>query len=148
MKAVSNEYKNEIKQLGKQIDAYIITSESAIFPSDTINSITLHYEGSILKSVMKQLDIETTEDIPVGTNFECFFGVLVDNEYEDISLGNFIVYSSEKQEDSNSYKLVCYDKLLNSMKEYNHIDITYPITIRDYISRICQELHIPSVLCH
>ena len=112
MKAVSNEYKNAIKQLGKQIYASIITSESERFTSETINSITLHYEGSILKSVMKQLDIDINEDIPVGTNFDCFFGVLVGNEYEEILLGNFIVYSSEKQEDSNSYKLVCYDKLL------------------------------------
>ena len=61
-------------------------------------------------------------------------------EYEYINYGNYVVYSSEKQEDTNSYKIVCYDKMLYSMKDYTTMNITYPITIRSYLQAICDTL--------
>ena len=62
--------------------------------------------------------------------------------YDYISYGNYIVYKSEKQEDLNSYKITCYDKMLYSMVDYSGLDITYPITIRDYIDRICESINL------
>jgi hypothetical protein len=48
----------------------------------------------------------------------------------------------EKQEDTMSYKITCYDKLLFSMKDYAKMPITYPITIRSYINALCSFLGI------
>lgn len=63
-------------------------------------------------------------------------------EYEYLNFGNYIVFSSEKQEDTYSYKIKCYDKMLYSMKPYQNINITYPITIRNYITTLCNHLNL------
>ena len=143
MKAVSNSYKTTIKELGREIDAtikYTLNNEQIELGANDINSMTPHYEGNILKSVMKQLDIDCNQDIPLGTILEAKFGVKVNGTYEYISFGKFVVYSSEKQEDLKSYKIVCYDKMLYSMKDYENLNIQYPISIRDYLNAICTHL--------
>ena len=143
MKSISNNYKNEIWQFGRQIDSIITYEEdgdTVELGKSQLNSVTPHYQGSILKSVMKQLDIDSNVDIPIGTVLNYQFGVLVNNQYEYIDFGNYIVYSSEKQEDTLSYKIVCYDKMLYSMKDYEVMEISYPITIRNYINAICTHI--------
>lgn len=139
MRAHTNDYKNNIKLLGRQIDSYIQYDDVTIEGED-IYSITPHYEGSILKSVMKQLDIECRQDIPLGTEINCSFGVLVNDSYEYINFNSYIVYSSEKQEDTNTYKIVCYDKMLNAMTPYENMNLTYPMSIRNYLGAICNKL--------
>ena len=142
MKTITSGYKNQIKKIGREIDCnvyYTISNVDYGLGGDDLNSVSLHYEGDILKSVMKQLDIDSNVDIPIGTILECEFGLKVSGEYEYISLGNFIVYSSEKQEDKNSYKIICYDNMLNAMRDYESF-CSYPITIRDYIESLCENI--------
>lgn len=148
MKPITQNFKDNIIKMGREIDSkitYTINNTAVELGTNELNSITPHYEGGILKSVMKQLDIDSNVDIPVGTVVNYRFGLKVGNAYEYVNFGNYVVYSSEKQEDLNSYKIVCYDKMLYSMKDYetpkvNGTAITYPITIRDYISAICSHL--------
>ena len=141
MKTISQTYKDNIKQLGKEITYEITYGNTTLGDEDILNA-NLHYDGGMLKSVMKQLDIELYNDLPIGTELTYKFGVKVDDtNYEKINYGKFIVYSSEKQEDSNTYKLVCYDKMLNAMKDYEAF-ATFPITIRDYINALCNHLNI------
>ncbi len=143
MKAITNDYKENIKLFGRQINCIVTYQENnevIELGEDELNSITLNYDGNILKSVMKQLEIDCNVDIPVGTILNYQFGVLVDDEYEYINYGNFVVKNTEKQEDTNSYKILCYDKMLYSMKDYESMGITYPITIKNYINAICTHL--------
>ena len=143
MKAISQNYKNAIKEMGREIDSkitYQLNGESVELGVEDLNSITPHYEGNILKSVMKQLDIDSNVNIPLETILNYQFGLKVNGTYQYIDLGNYVVYSSEKQEDLKSYKIVCYDKMLYSMKDYEQMNITYPITIRNYIKAICTHL--------
>lgn len=140
MKAHTNNFKEEIKTFGRQLDSivtYTIGGVETQLGSEELNSVTPHFESDILKSVMKQLDIDSNVNIPIGTIINYKFGVLVNNEFEYLDYGNYIVYSVEKQEDTNSYKIVCYDKMLLMMKPYAQMPITYPITIRNYINAIC-----------
>lgn len=139
MRTHTNGFKNAIKQFGKEIDAKI-TYENTTLGSEDLNSISYHYEGDILKSVMKQLDIDSNVDIPLNTLISLQFGVKVGSTYEYLDYGYFIVYKSEKQEDTGSYKLTCYDKMLYSMQDYVSLGITYPITIKNYINAICTHL--------
>ena len=136
MKLHTNDFKEQIKTLGKEIEVKISYGDT-VLGVDTLNAVNLSYQGAILKSVMKQLDVDSNIDIPLGTVFKCEFGLKVNGEYEYINLGNYIVKSSEKQEDTGSYKIVCYDKLLISMHEYSKLPITYPISVRDYINSLC-----------
>lgn len=143
MKAHSNEFKEEIKMLGKQQDVritYIINDEQITLGSEDINSATPNYEASLLKSVMKVLDLDTNTDIPLGTEIKFEYGLLVNGVYEYLDYGNYIVYSSEKQEDTLSYKIKCYDKMLYAMKDYEKLDITYPCTIETFLSKLCEKI--------
>ena len=143
MKTHTSNFKNQIKQFGKEIDSkitYIVGSEEIELGNEELNSITPHYEGAILKSVMKQLDIDSNEEIPEGTIINYQFGLKVGNSYEYLNFGNYVVYKVEKQEDTNSYKITCYDKMLYSMVDYETMSITYPITIKNYLTALCSKI--------
>ena len=127
MKVVTNGYKNNIKLLGKELDSkitYTINSVETELGSEELNSVTPHYKADILKSVMKQLDIDSNVDIPLNTVINYQFGVKVGNSYEYVDYGNYVVIKSEKNEDTNSYQLTCYDKMIYAMKDYESIGVT------------------------
>lgn len=143
MKAHTNRFKEEIGSFGRQIDSiitYQLNGVTKTLTNEDLNSVTPTFQGAILKSVMKELDIDSNVDIPVGTILRYKFGVLVDGEYEYLDYGNYVVYSSKKQEDYNSYKIVCYDKMLYSMKQNEDLGVTYPISVRDYIDALCTKI--------
>ena len=143
MKSHTSEFKEEIKTLGKQQSVRITYKENNVtktLTDEDINSATLNYEASLLKSVMKVLDLDSNIDIPLGTEIKFEYGLLVNGVYEYLDYGNYIVYSSEKQEDTLSYKITCYDKMLYSMKDYEHVDITYPCTIKQYLLALCNKI--------
>ena len=148
MKAHTSDFKNQIKTTGRELDSKITYSLNGVnveLGKEQLNSITPTYQGALLKSVMKELDIDSNVYIPEKTILNYQFGVKVNGEYEYLNFGNYIVYKAEKQEDTNSYKLTCYDKMLYSMIDYEKMDITYPISIRDYIKAICDKLGITFV---
>lgn len=272
MKNVSQHFKDSIKKFGREIDAKITyeqNNETIELGALELNSLSLHYEGAILKSIMKELEIESSVDIPIDTWINFKFGVktyrnlfdknnytqhllikedgtenpnssvtsssnfiLVDpstqytlsfkinyanaafrihlydsnknwiqqatkytsinsnnrqsttiittagtkyvrftfrdsdnasqnakdiqfekgntattyeefsGEYEYIDFGEFKVVESERQEDTYNYKLTCYDKMIDFMKEYEYIGASFPITIRDYLDYLCSQIGI------
>lgn len=145
MKTHTNGFKTNIAKIGRDLDSiitYELNGDTVELGTEQLNSITPHYKADILKSVMKQLDIDSSVDIPIGTVINYQFGVKVGQAYEYLDFGNYIVNKSERQEDLYSYKITCYDKMLLSMVDYVDMGITYPITIRDYISTICTHLGI------
>ena len=139
MKVHTTAFKEQIKEMGRELDS-IITYGETVLGVEELNAVTPLFQGAILKSVMKQLDIDSNILIPPGTLLNYKFGVKVNGEYEYLDFGNYIVKDIEKQEDTNSYKMTCYDMMLLSMKDYVKMPITYPITIRNYINAICNYL--------
>ena len=143
MKTHTNGFKNAIKDFGRQLDSkitYELDGETIELGSEQLNSITPHYQADILKSVMKQLDIDSNVEIPIGTEINYQFGLLVNGSYEYIDFGNYIIYSVEKQEDTKSFKIIAYDKMLYAMKDYENLNITYPITLKNYLTAICTKI--------
>ena len=143
MKTHSQDFKNEICLLGKQQEILITYMENQTektLTGEDINSAVPHYEADLLKSVMKELDLDSNTDIPINTEINFKYGLLVDGEYEYIDFGNYIVFSSEKQEDTYSYNIKCYDKIIFSMKSYKTMNVQYPITIKNYINSVCNYL--------
>ena len=108
MKEHTSAFKDKIKQMGRQLRAVISYNNTVL--EDEIYSVTPVFEANILKSVMKQLDVETSVEIPVGTVFNFQAGLLVNDNYEMLNYGNYIVKEVEKQEDTDLYKLTCYEK--------------------------------------
>lgn len=140
-------FKNKIKEHGKEIDVKILYNNSILSVED-INSVSMHYQGNILKSVMKVLIIDSNVPMTIGNPIEYSFGVKVRDDnvlnyrdnYDYVTYGTFYVNKCEKKEDSDSYEITCYDKIIDTMVPYESLGITYPISIRDFISTICTHL--------
>ena len=139
MKQRTTAFKEEIKTIGKQQEVQITFGE-LIIDSENINSVNYSYEGSLLKSVMKQLNIDSNINIPINAEIGLKYGLLVNGVYEYLDFGRFVVTEVEKKEDTNSFSITCYDKLLYSMKNYENMGVVYPITIREYLQKMCAYL--------
>lgn len=142
MKLRTNNFKEQIKDLGRELDVkitYMLNNETIMLTSENLNRVNPHYDGNILKSVMKELEIDSNVDIPKNVTLNLKIGVKVNGMYEYLNYGNYIVYSSKKQEDTNSYIINCYDKMIYSMIDYE-LDIQYPVSIRDYLKAICTKI--------
>ena len=131
-------FKENLIELGRELRGVITYGNTTL--EEEIYSITPHYNADLLKSVMKQLDIELSVDIPLNTIINCQIGIKVNNNYEMLNYGNYVVYKSEKQEDTNTYKLTCYDKMLYSMKKNEKLEIEYPISIKDYLNAVANKI--------
>lgn len=138
MKTHTSDFKNTIKTMGRQIDSIITYGNTVLH--DELYSVTPHYEADILKSVMKQLDIKSSVNIALGTVLNYQLGVKVGNSYEYLNYGNYVVYSVEKIEDSDAYNIICYDKMLYSMKDYESLGVTYPITLKNFLSALATKI--------
>ena len=95
MKTHTNNFKNQIKLIGKEIDSKITFGETEL-GKEHLNAVTPSFQSSILKSAMKQLDIDSNVYIPVGSVLKYEFGVKVNGEYEYLDFGNYIVKDIEK----------------------------------------------------
>lgn len=192
MKRRTNAYKEKVKLFGRELDSIITYTLDGVdyeLSSEQLNSVNPHYESDILKSAMKCLEFDSNVEIPKKTVINFTFGVKTRNDnvqnyrdnYDYIDYGNYIVDSVEKQEDTKSYRIICYDKMINSMIDYKQIleyretldeefqegknyfeynndytlytgdrtgnpsllglyeyaPILYPVTIRDYITKLC-----------
>lgn len=144
MKTHTLDFKEEIKLLGRQQSVkitYTLNGEQIILTSEDINSVTPNYNANILKSVMKVLDIDSNIAIPKNTEIKFEYGILIGNEYEYLNYGNYIVAEEpQKQEDTLSYKIKCYDKMLFSMKDYEELQVEYPCTIKEYLTALCTKI--------
>lgn len=142
MKQHTAEFKQELIKMGKQIDSvitYTLNGET-ITLHEELYKVTPLFEADLLKSVMKQLEIESSVAIPYQTIINYQLGVKVGDSYEYLDYGNYVVFSNEKQEDTNTYKITCYDKMLYSMKPYEEITGTYPMTIKSYLGLLANKI--------
>lgn len=140
MKTVTNNFKTAIKTPGrmlKNIISYQINEQTVTLTDDNLFTIKYSTYGSILKSVMRQLEFEVESNIPLNTILNCQVGLKVSDSYEMLNFGKFIVYDVNIREETGKYHITCYDYMLLTMVDYQNINITYPITIRDYITEIC-----------
>ena len=145
MRKHSDEFKSAINKFGRELDSKITFNETEL-GNEQLNAVTPVLQSALLKSVMKELDIDSNVEISEGTILNYKFGVLLDSgDYEYLNYGNYQVYSCEKLEDNNAYNIVAYDKMLNSMVEYTTLKDTskaFPMTIRDYIGAICNDINL------
>lgn len=140
MKTVTSTFKNNIKSYGRQLDV-IITYGNTTLTRSEINEITPQFDTDILKSAMKGMNVDCNVQIPIGTEFNVQAGVkLGDNPFEYLDFGNYIVKENEYDPNLKAYVIKAYDKMLYSMKNYEGIDITYPCTVRDYITALCDKI--------
>lgn len=139
MKLASQSFKDNIKKYGRQLNSEITFNDVTI-AKESINKIVPFFYTSIFKSVMCGLEIDSNVKIEKDTIIDAKIGVKFENsDYEYIYYNKYKVYSCEVQEDTESYRVVAYDKMIDAMTDFK-LNVTYPITIRDYLVAIFQEL--------
>ena len=143
-------FKEAINEYGKQITASFFY-KGVRYRDEQIVSMNPHYEGSLLKTVMKCLDIELNcEQLDeasaivglaiagkavagvselTGDNIisKPRFGVKTssDADYSYIEYGTYLIKESAKDEEKQTIILECYDLMLQSMIPYD-LALEYP----------------------
>ena len=154
-------FKEAIQEYGKEIAASF-TCGGVSYGSEDIISMNPHYEGSLLRSVMKCLDIEIKASTVGGT--AAIAGIAVvgesvagvsdigdasiihtprfgvkaprDADYSYIEYGTYLVKEKKHDEEQDTVLLECYDLMLKSMVPYDLV-IAYPVTVKGFLDAIC-----------
>jgi len=166
MKQVSTGYKNQIKEMGREIDSiisyynhyqvitennkYILTEDGQKILTEQIKessyiditaediySIKIISHGDLLKTMMKELDFEVKQNMKIGSIVRYKFGLKVNGEYEYVDYGNFIVNEKEYNEDTQTYSYKAYDMMLKSMIPYKDTN-DYPTTLYDVLNNVLE----------
>ena len=159
-------FKEAINEYGKQITASFDYC-GVTYRDEQIISMNPHYEGSLLKTVMKCLDIEldcelignansivgiavaggtvagATEDTDTNVIVNPKFGVkgTGDADYSYIQYGSYLIKSTAKDEESQSLSLECYDLMLQSMIPYDiALDYSQGVTVKYLLDAICNRI--------
>lgn len=156
-------FKEAIKEYGKEITASF-SCGGVTYRDDAIISMNPHFEGSLLGTVMKCLDIEINSNL-VG-NASAIVGIAIpgeavagvgnvgdasmihtpkfgvkgpgDADYYYIEYGTHIVKEKKHDEEQQTIILECYDLMLQSMIPYDlHLDYSKGITVKDLLNAIC-----------
>ncbi|MBO7611031.1 MAG: tail fiber domain-containing protein [Elusimicrobia bacterium] len=142
MRIHSQDFKNAISTYGREVKHKITYwqnyEEVELEDILSINSIT---NADLLKTVMKELDFNSKKQLDKGTIIKYQLGIKVNDEYEYLNFGEYIVKENDWNADTNSFAHVCYDAMLNTMIDYyTPASITFPITVNMFIKRLVFEL--------
>ena len=157
-------FKEAIQEYGKEITASFVCG-GVTYKDEDIISMNPHYEGSLLRSVMKCLDLEIKKT-SVGDNTAIAgvaiagqaiagvsdisdasvilspkFGVKApgDTDYSYLEYGTHIVKEKKFDEEQDTILLECYDLMLLSMVPYD-LHMEYPVTVAGYLDAVCTRL--------
>lgn len=139
MREHTQAFKEELTQLGKQ-QSVLITYGTTTLSNDEINSVTYSFDTTLLKSIMTCVEIDSNIEIPKDTEINFKYGLLVNEAYEYLDYGQFIVSEIEKQEDTHSYRIVAFDKMIYAMQDYEPLEIQYPITNANFFEELVNVL--------
>lgn len=143
MKDVTAIFKDNIKQYGRELYCKITTKSGMNIYKEDINCIRPSFNTGLFKSVMCALEIDSNIEIKEGTRITVEIGVKFnDTSYHIIKYKNYRVYKCDIQEDTESYKIIAYDRMLDAMKDFD-LDITQRLTVRQYLIRIFNKLGWP-----
>lgn len=159
-------FKEAINEYGKEITASF-SCGGVTYRDDVILSMNPHYEGSLLGTVMKCLDIEIKNTL--AGNASAIVGVAIageavagvgnvsdasiirtprfgvkgpdDADYSYIEYGTHIVKEKKHDEEQDTVSLECYDLMIKSMIPYDlSLDYTKGVTVKDFLDAICDRL--------
>lgn len=146
MRTHTKEFKREISEYGREIDTIITYKDSSDvsheISDEDIKNAKIITNSDLLTSVMKQVEINCVNSLKTGTQLNVKSGVKVNDSFEYVDFGDYLVYLPEWQADTQTYNHVCYDYMLKSMIEYKKLNISYPISVKNYIKAICDYIGI------
>lgn len=140
MSDVTQTFKDNIKKYGRQLDAFVTVNNSVI-DAEQINSIIPSFNVKLFKTVMRSIEIDSNIKIEKDSTLNLKVGIKFDSKkYEYINFINYkVIKEPEKQEDTLSYKIYAYDKMVESMIPYD-LTLGDKLTVREYLIKICERL--------
>lgn len=135
MIAVSNDFKTAMQQPVKELDAYIrIDNNNSITSSDDLIEIKVSCESDMCKTAMRKVEAKFLgEHNILDTWVHIGFGVKLPNStYEYLDYGSFKITEISTAKETGVTSVVGYDKMINSMKAYEILEVEYPINLYDY----------------
>lgn len=139
MIAVSNDFKTAMKEPVKELQAYI-TGDTSIRSGDDLISFKVSCESGLCKTAMRKLEAKYTgEHNLLGQWVHVGFGVkLSTGAFEYLDYGSFLITEITTVKDTGVTTVIGYDKMINSMKNYQVLDVEYPIDLYTYTQRLCE----------
>lgn len=137
---VDDNFKVDIQTYGRQFDVKLKANNEEL-TGDDLNYIKPSFDTSLFKTIMHQIEIDSNVYIPNKTKITGKIGVKVNEKtYNYIDLNTYYVKSCERQEDTNSYRILAYTKMQEAMID-NELTLTDKLTVRDYLIAVCQKLN-------
>ena len=136
---ISDKFKEAMTKPVKELDAYLLLDDGTkISSSNYLIDLKLSAETTICKTAMRKLEVSyLNSEILLDKWVKVFVGVrTVDNEFEYIDYGSFLITETSTSEDKETTKIIGYDKMINSMINYEVIEMEYPIDIFSYTKKI------------
>lgn len=155
--AVSNDFKEECKQ---DVNAYkriakihVVEDDIDITNDDILIDFTIEeiaYSGDtfIGNSIAKKINLNIINDGSYNLEnkeIEVYVGIDYTGDGSDFELvpyGNFIIAKPTNEEVKNTSNYVGYDYMIKAEKPYVEGNITYPISLYNYLSSVCTSLNI------
>lgn len=140
MKTVVDNFKTDIRTYGRQLDFKIKLNNMDV-DTDNFNYIKPSFHTNLFKTVMYRLEVDSKNDILPKTLINLEAGVKVnESNYNYINYNTYkVTEPSERQEDTSSYIVKAYDKMVDSMIDYD-LELTEKMKVRTYLIAICQRL--------
>lgn len=137
---VSNDFKTAMKQPIKELDAYIeLDEDNRLTSADDLISFKISCDSGMCKTAMRKLEGKYLgEHNLLGQWVHVGFGVRLPNgTFEYLDYGSFLIAEITTTKDSGITQIIGYDKMINSMKEYTKLNVTYPINLLEYTKSLC-----------
>lgn len=136
---VQENFKIDLKTYGRQFNIKLKVNNSD-FNADNLNYIKPSFTTPLFKTIMHQIELDSKVFMSKGTKISGRIGVKVNEKnYKYIDLNNYYVQSCERQEDTNSYRVLAYSKMKEAMVDYD-LSFEGKTTVRNYLIKICERL--------
>ena len=136
---VQENFKIDLRTYGRQFNIKLKVNNSD-FNADNLNYIKPSFTTPLFKTIMHQIELDSKVFMSKGTKISGRIGVKVNEKnYKYIDLNNYYVQSCERQEDTNSYRVLAYSKMKEAMVDYD-LSFAGKITVRNYLIAICERL--------
>jgi hypothetical protein len=136
---VQENFKIDLRTYGRQFNIKLKVNNSD-FNADNLNYIKPSFTTPLFKTIMHQIELDSKVFMSKGTKISGRIGVKVNEKnYKYIDLNNYYVQSCERQEDTNSYRVLAYSKMKEAMVDYD-LSFAGKITVRNYLIKVCERL--------
>lgn len=139
---VRNNFFKNISKYGRQFDIQVELNNEKMNGND-INVFKHRFNSTLFCTIMRVIELDTNTKIEKGTTLSGKIGIKFDEmgQYDYLNYKNYkTLADSEYNEDTKAYITKAYDKMHESMIEFDATGLSFPTTVRKLLIHICDKL--------